>query len=295
VQMPYAIQGTKRLPSYWGNWFVPIADSGMQRTELNVFYQMGHALGYLVGGNCRTGQEIGELALNLTFPREWIATFIADTASYSHYLRESRNAAQNLLGLMNSIHNPTRFQAGHPVTQDECTRLFSCKEHFEQCFERESRKLYVFTVTPKGTRDTAILVESPEDDFTDTQKNILPDQYKYDLKQAARCLVFDIPTACAFHVCRATESLMLAYYDFLSGHPWNLPRNRNWDQYIAHLVKEGAPLKITARLNEIKDNDRNAYIHPDKNVTTEEARVIYGLCSGVDQYMADEIAKGKKP
>jgi hypothetical protein len=263
----------------------------MQRTDLNVFYQMGHALGYLVGGNCRTGQEIGDLAINLAFPREWLARFMADTTTYAHYFRESRTAAWNLRETVNSIYNPARFQAGHPVTADECTRLFNGKENFEQCFERETRTLQVFTVTPKGTRDTALLIEAPEADFTEAQIKILPAQFRYDLKQAARCLVFDLPTACAFHVCRATEALMLAYYEKLAGHPWALPKNKDWNSYIDHLGKHGAPPTITDRLREIKNNDRNAYIHPDKSATIEEARVLYSLCDGVNYYMAEEMVK----
>jgi hypothetical protein len=177
------------------------------------------------------------------------------------------------------------------LTQFECSQIFSGKKEFEKAFEREHRNLQVFVVTPKGTRDTQLLIEEPECDMPEHLISVLPAQYLRDLKQAARCLAFDIPTACTFHVCRATESLMLAYYAFLNGHPWQLPKNRNSDQYITHLHNEGALTKITNRLREIKDTDRNAYIHPDQNVSIEEAKVLYGLCSGVDYYMAEEIAK----
>jgi len=44
------------------------------------------------------------------------------------------------------------------------------------------------------------------------------------LKEAGRCLAFDLPTACAFHICRATEALMLTYYEALTGNAWPFPR-----------------------------------------------------------------------
>jgi hypothetical protein len=49
--------------------------------------------------------------------------------------------------------------------------------------------------------------------------------------------------------------------------------------YIDRLKKEGAPAKITDRLKEIKDSDRNAFIHPDTNVRPEEAPILFKLCS----------------
>jgi len=84
---------------------------------------------------------------------------------------------------------------------------------------------------------------------------------------------------------------MLAYYEKLTGHPWNLLKNKDWGQYIEHLKKEGSPAKITDRLKEIKDSDRNPLIHPDVNVRSDEAHVLFKLCAAVNFYMAEEIAK----
>ncbi len=57
------------------------------------------------------------------------------------------------------------------------------------------------------------------------------------------------------------------------------------------LAKEGAPKSITARLDEIRELDRNTYIHPDKNVSLEEAPVLFELCSGVVFQMGQELKK----
>ena len=40
--------------------------------------------------------------------------------------------------------------------------------------------------------------------------------------------------------------------------------------------------------------DRNAYTHPERNVTLEESPIQFELCTGVMYRMADEIDK-KKP
>jgi hypothetical protein len=263
----------------------------MKETDLNIFYQMGASFGYLAGNNLRTGQDIADLIINLTFPRVWLHKFLAQTEEFGRYLNDSRAAAGEFLRLIEELFVPDRLQDRRPVTQQECTQLFSAKENFESCFERETKSLRVFTVTPKGTYDTTALIETPEADFPDRMRAVLPAKFIDDLKQAARCLVFDIPVGCAFHVCRATESLMICYYEKLAKQSWPYPRNREWSAYIDHLVKQGAPATVTTRLREIKDMDRNPCIHPDRDVSPEEARVLYRLCSAVNYYMAEEILK----
>ena len=78
--------------------------------------------------------------------------------------------------------------------------------------------------------------------------------------------------------------------EVLAGGPYALPY-RNWNRYVEELVRVGATKAITNRLNEIRDTDRNAYTHPDRNVTLEEAPIQFELCTGVMYLMADEIEK----
>jgi len=263
----------------------------MKQTDLNIFYQMGTALGYLTGGNLRTGQDVTDLFLNLTFPRQWLRAFMTQTEDVGRYLKDSRLAAEEFLKKIEEIYTPARLQSHNAVTEHECTGLFSAKERFEQCFEREAKLLMVFTVTPKGTFDTNVLLENPQADFPQRLIAELPVRFITDLKEAAKCLVFDIPVGCAFHVCRATESLMLAYYEKLTKQKWPLPKNRDWNTYIQHIENAGAPADITTRLHEIRKMDRNPTIHPEREVSLEEAQVLYKLCSGVNYYMADEMTR----
>ncbi len=203
----------------------------MKETDLNIIYQLGSAIGYLTGGNLRTAQDPAELALNLAFPRMWLHSFMTQTDDVGRYLKDSRSAAQELLRKVEEVGAPSRFLTGVPISLEECTGLFSAKEHFEQSFERESKSLMVFTVTPKGTYDTSVMLENPQQDFPPRLLAELPARFIGDLKQAAKCLVFDIPVGCAFHVCRATESLMIAYYEKLAKQKWPLPTKRDWNTY----------------------------------------------------------------
>src|SRR5271155_2249462 len=100
----------------------------MKQTDLNIFYQMGTALGYLTGGNLRTGQDVTDLFLNLTFPRQWLRAFMTQTEDVGRYLKDSRLAAEEFLKKIEEIYTPARLQSHNAVTEHECTGLFSAKE-----------------------------------------------------------------------------------------------------------------------------------------------------------------------
>ena len=164
------------------------------------------------------------------------------------------------------------------------------KMEFEKAFDRDHRRLHVFMVTNKALFDTDTLLMSPEQAFPERLRGLLASQVIEDLRQAAKCLAFDVPTACAFHICRGTEFLMLQYYEKLAGKSWEWS-HRDWGKYNDKLINLGAPKAITDRLDEIRKLDRNAYIHPDKNVTVEEAPFLFTLCINVDFQMLLEIEK----
>jgi hypothetical protein len=237
------------------------------------------------------GDPAVELYVQLQMPLKWLGAFRSETSELVDTFKDTCAIVEHFITALHRLMDTIPNDWNRPVIQDERAGLSYWKDKFEEAFEREYRNLDVFTVTPKGLYNTRLLIQAPENDFSPELRPALPEQVLYDLRQAARCLAFDVPTACAFHVCRGTESLMLAYYVKLAGHEWDLPRNKEWGQYIDHLKKEGAPPKITDRLKEIKDSNRNALIHPDINVRPDEAHVLFKLCAGVNFYMAEEIVR----
>ena len=281
----------RELPAYWGKWFRCVSDSTMKQADLNIFYQFGKQL-ETIRKNCQRNSLLIDAYMYCHANRGWLVGFLGQTKEVSLHLKRSRARVETILSMVDAIcDSPKVHTVGALVAPEESDAIFWAYDSFEECFAEESRKLQVFMVTPKGTRHTEILIENPESDLPENAVPSLPPQFLYDLKQAARCLAFDIPTACAFHIFRGTESLMLAYHEALTKKPWPLPKNRDWGAYITQLERAGALSNITGRLNEIRDKDRNPYIHPEKNVEIQEAKVFYDLCAGVNYYMAEEIAK----
>lgn len=277
--------GIRRHPKYWGAWFRQIGD-GVKETNLNVFFQFGMALENL-NARISVKETVASLYPSLLFVQEWLYAFLREAESLR--VADSRAAAGNLALIIAPMLESLRA-GDRQVTQEEVSSYFFAKDEFEKAFDRDHRKLHVFTITNRALFDTDTLLQTPEEAFPERLRPFVPAQVMEDLRQASRCLVFDVPTASAFHVCRGTESLMLHYYEKLAGKAWEWSQ-RDWAKYNAKLVELGAPKAITDRLEEIRKQDRNAYIHPDKNVSLEEVPFLFTLCINVDFQMLQEIEK----
>jgi hypothetical protein len=282
-------RGIGKLAKYWGEWFSSLGDGEMKETNLNIFYHFGASVNFLAD-KIEAGAPASSILSYLFLTREWLEAFLRETTDYWRDLKDTRHTALHLLNNLNGIEESLRRDWNHLVTELEAQTVFTGKTEIERNLERECKNLSVFTVTRKGIYDTRALIESPEDKFPEKLHSIFPTQMLYDLKQAGRCLAFDIPTACAFHIFRATEALMLAYYALLAKHDWNF-KKKDWKIYIEQLIIEKAPVQITDRLEEIRLKDRNPYIHPDQNVTLDEAPLLFELCTGVLHSMAQEMSR----
>jgi hypothetical protein len=267
----------------------------MKQTNLSVFYHLGKGVSGI--DKVLADAPIAEAIFALFDTYAWLLNLVDELDGVD--MPDTVKAAKYVMEHMDSFGDFRKLAAAGPpdrrITRDEIAILIGRFDWFERCFDREYRSLDVFTVTSKGIYDIRMLMSHPEHKFPERIRRVLPSQTLSDLKQAAKCLSFEIPTACAFHICRATEALMLYYYEVLTGHAWALPKNRDWKSYIDHLRNEGAPKSIVTRLDEIRDMDRNAYAHPDRNVTLEESPIQFELCTNVMFQMGSEIDKKINP
>jgi hypothetical protein len=265
----------------------------VKQTNLNVFFLLGTALEDI--RDLAIGNTAADLMLKLYAPHQWLTAFIQETQEMN--IPDSREAATVLLRALTKVIDFTdlhKIDFSKTLDRFEIGEILMARDSFKSAFEREYRYLDVFTVTAKGIYDTRLLLTRPEEKFTPRVRGELPTQTLADLKQAARCLAFDIPTACVFHICRATEALMLRYHEVLSGVHWSF-KKRDWNIYIEQLIVQQAPKTVTDRLSEIQKTDRNVYAHPDLNATLEEAPILFELCTGVIFQMASEIDRKLHP
>jgi hypothetical protein len=265
----------------------------MKETNLNIFYQFGASFTQLYE-RLQPKVPLAEIFPYVMLSRESLIAFLRETDEVKDSLEKSRSSAAMLLKSLDEIYNALRLDGTRVITIPEAQAIFTARDEFEKNFEIERQNMKVFTVTPKGIHDIRLLIEKAEYKFESHTRSVFTERVIYDLRQAGRCLAFEVPTAMAFHVMRATETIIKDYYEVLAGNPWPYAQ-RDWGRYIAELEKlpDFSPV-ITGRLREIKDLNRNPLIHPEEVVTLGEAPVIFDLCNGVIYYMVEEIRKRRK-
>lgn len=108
----------------------------------------------------------------------------------------------------------------------------------------------------------------------------LPDVAQYDICEAGRAIVFDLPTAAGFHLMRATEAALRQYYERL------IKRNRlakpMWGPMLDALrnkKQKPPPSHLLDHLDTIRKNFRNPTQHPEKVYNLEETQDLLGLAA----------------
>lgn len=108
--------------------------------------------------------------------------------------------------------------------------------------------------------------------------DLLPELAQHDVNEAGRCLAFELPTAAAFHMLRATEEVLRGFY-----RSW-VRRNRLnepwlWKAMVDDLNRKTTkpPKALLDNLDNIRRSFRNPTNHPEKVYDLDEAQDLFGL------------------
>jgi hypothetical protein len=182
----------------------------------------------------------------------------------------SRDAANVLVGAIESMRNGSA-----PLIEPEVAKLHRSLTQFETVLAVDLRRTNAYIVTKKGIYNTTDLIEHAEAHLPiDITKYV--DGASEELQSAGKCLAFELPTACAFHLLRAAESVMRAYYETLKGEALK-ERLPTWDAYIKKLTDVGADERILLVLSQVREKHRNPVMHPEEVLNLIEAQVLFGI------------------
>jgi hypothetical protein len=106
----------------------------------------------------------------------------------------------------------------------------------------------------------------------------LDDLAKLDMAEAGRAIVFELPTAAAFHVLRATEQVLQDFY-----RTWVRQRRVKpmlWGSMLKDMRSKSRrpPDALLNHLDHIRLSFRNPTDHPEKSYDIEEAQDLFALC-----------------
>ena len=170
------------------------------------------------------------------------------------------------------------FEAKRASIKDNASRLV-------MLLDTDLAHQQVYCVFPKRAYDIQILTSDATQIFSVAVQSAMTEEEIYNIREAGRCLAFELPTAAGFHFFRALDSILQRYVRAVKG---SLPRNKNWGQYIKILEENGVDKKITSVLFQIKEFHRNPIIHPDERLSVEAALSLVGVAeSALSMIVAD--------
>lgn len=266
-----------------------LTEPHVDRINLAWFSQFGDELRPLATDFYGVAEELGRTQLATVRPAlDALLGVSSATTGFSLSLRSSRAAIQQLLNLIVAVLDST--DQGE-FERQRISILLKASE-VRTLVNAELAVQAVYLVFPKRAYNTDLFIADGTLVFSASCRAQFTDEERYDITQGTRCLAFEVPTAAAFHLLRATESVIRRHYGEVVG---TLPtqKSRNWGVYITNLRKCGADAKIVSALEEMKDLYRNPIIHPETQIEIEEALSMLGIAETVINAMIADMAKRK--
>jgi hypothetical protein len=191
-------------------------------------------------------------------------------------------------------------QEGKGLDETGASRIARLLTEFETSLEDALTRHPTYEVEPVGAYSSDYLITSADHVFPPSLRSdgIIPKNALDDFRSAGQCLAFDVPTACGFHVFRATDSMLRRYCEHFGGSTLK-PKIRNWGSYIrllrkilAHAEHDRKPnIRTVELLDKIREIDRNPVVHPEQDLDSETALAIFDMCKNAILFMALDIKR----
>lgn len=273
---------------------LPLAGGTMNRISLAWFTQLGVTLKQLEGYPPAAAEEKSKRSFDMQRAKTTLEE-LSDPKFLPLSLKASRAAINNLItalndGIEDTKKLPDKEEAGRFPW--ELYRISWAAEQLAPVLKAELSVQAVYQIAPKRAYDIDTLIDNGTTIFSDSVRDQFTPEERYDVEQAGKCLAVEVPTAAAFHMFRAAESVLRRYYTAVVG---TLPKlkMRNWGAYLKALKKCNADAKVLYALEQIKDLHRNPVLHPDSRVDIDEALSLVGLIESVISAMTKDIKQRK--
>jgi hypothetical protein len=177
------------------------------------------------------------------------------------------------------------WKANRGITQDESHEIRTASTAARETLLAESQGKRAYIAT-----DKRIAVDKLTDDigslFSSHAFDQIPDIAKFDFEQAGRAIAFELPTAAAFHLMRATEALLRFFYESIVLRN-RISEPRMWGPIVEALKQRRTPppAVLLTTLDSIRVHYRNPTQHPDKVYDMDEVQDLLATCTDVTSKM----------
>jgi hypothetical protein len=282
---------------YTSWWSFPLGGSDMQRINISEVYRFGqviHPLTELEGG-----KPLKNYHFSLMMGRIWLNWFIADNMIPMIICKEA--ASKVVSGIDQLLpENPQTNEVADlekEISYPDLYPIISSAQQFETIFSAEVQNMATYFVSKKGIYDTNDLITRADDIFTENVKRYISEEAKTDIREAGKCLAFDLATAAGYHSARAVERVLIDYLTLKCPDAISKMKDseHNLGGYIKLARTEECDEKICGSLDQFRDLHRNPLMHPQAVLTVDEALTLLGIAQSAIVAMATEIKKIKLP
>lgn len=261
----------------------------MQRVDGAYLYELGESLRAIKNIKAEDTSRI-EVMIGLYGARDKLTAYLYSSVFQSAF-RPLMNPATTFLTLLRGLAPDFSDDVDYEevIPGWRIATLQREFEKFEAVLLATLQTVDLYYVSPKGAFDTQALTDGGALLFPTNLEEKAPEAL-VDVGAAARCIAFELPTAAAFHLLRATESVLRRYFDEKVGAE-HRPTSRNMADFINGMRTRnvGDPRVIHA-LQALKDLHRNPLMHPDESLASaEEAINLYAAVRAAVGYMLNDM------
>lgn len=273
----------------------PAEGSLMERINLGFLYECGAQLRYLTTLTPDINGRIPIFYASV-LANSYVYSILDFYKSLNVCRMPGRELTLAIFGMQKWMREtpPDQLRKADSAVDQLFSDVINKAKRFETVLLAELATLAVYHITQKGAYYTPDLIDRTEIVLPEPIQNRMTENVKNEIRQSGKCLAFDNPTASGFHIIRAIEGVMHQYYVVVCK-PGKPDKLDSWGAYIAALYKSSDPTvkETVAILQQIKDNDRNLIMHPERVLSPDDALTLFEIAKGAIMAMAGKLPEIK--
>ena len=260
----------------------------VQKADNGPIYWLGTAVGAFLRA-LATALAVDSLKEPASAMRSNLVYFV------DHYgaLPGAKAAAEKLVLILDNLFFSAQEEA-EPIkdslSTEQQVNLVGAIFNFQAVLTSDLGQADVYYITGKRAYDMKILLDNGQWLISNEAWGGLTwsrDKVWQDIREAAKCLALNIPTAVGFHFYRAVEAIITDEYFPLFAIV--NPKYRNLGKYIDILTVLGVDERITKELDHLREKYRNPISHPEVFWNQRQADIATNIAIAVIELMAHDI------
>jgi len=259
--------------------------NNLQSVDVPAFFGLGGALAACLANGRRPIESYRDSLATL---KTLLAELFA--GDFEQRMERAAPAASHLLGLIEVISDRYRYDLSAILGDEELREFTEACGALDRGITRDLGRAAVYYLEAKGGFDARKLISGADEVFGESRDR-LPSEAVHDIDQAGTCLALSLATGAAFHIVRATKTVIKCRIEALGGEaPTGYERNlRGYVRALGGMSDGGQKYRLEPLLEVRQDPVSD----PEVTMTMAEAVALWATCTDAIQSIIDQHDFGK--